>query len=75
MATERGTRGFWRGFLTGTIIAAAVGLGLAWAVPPVPILPPEVAPETLVPRSDTDMAAIASVAAMEPMFEPGQNAI
>jgi hypothetical protein len=57
MATERGTRGFWRGFLTGTIIAAAVGLGLAWAVPPVPMLPPEVAPETLVPPGAPDRPA------------------
>ena len=57
MANDRGTRGFWRGFVTGTIIAAAIGLGLAWAFPPVPMLPPEVAPETLVPPGAPDRPA------------------
>ena len=36
--------GFWRGALVGLLIAAAVGLALAWLYPPVPPTPPAVTP-------------------------------
>ncbi len=35
----------------------------------------DAAGDAVVPRSNADMAAIASVTAMEPLFSPGQNAI
>jgi hypothetical protein len=57
MATERDASGFWPGFLTGTLLAAAIGLALAWVFPPVPTLPPEVAPEALVPPVAPDRPA------------------
>ena len=41
MATQA-THGFWRGFLTGLVLAAAAALALAWLYPPRPLLPPEV---------------------------------
>jgi hypothetical protein len=47
MARGSGTRGFWRGLLTGLLLAAAAGLALAWLFPP--LRPPEVAGEALVP--------------------------
>jgi hypothetical protein len=47
MATQPGTHGFWRGFFTGLLLAAAAGLLLAWAYPPLPLLPPEIDEGTL----------------------------
>jgi hypothetical protein len=45
MATPTRARGFWRGFVTGLVVAAAVGLALAFVFPPVPSRPPEVGPD------------------------------
>jgi hypothetical protein len=72
MAGNSGS-GFWRGLATGLILAAIAGLALAWAFPPVPRTPPEVAPASLeappgpgqpesvgvpsAPPADTDMPA------------------
>ena len=47
MAAERRTHGFWKGFLTGLVLAAAGLLALAWLNPPRPLLPPEVDPGAL----------------------------
>jgi hypothetical protein len=35
--------------LAGLVLAAALGLGLAVAFPPQPLLPPQISPETLAP--------------------------
>ena len=42
MATERATYGFWKGFLTGLVLAAAGLLALAWVYPPQPLMAPEI---------------------------------
>lgn len=49
VAAEARTRGagFWRGFLTGLVLAALALLGLALAYPPVPRTPPELTPEAV----------------------------
>ncbi len=48
MAIRAATHGFWRGFFSGLVLAAAGLLALAWFHPPVPFLPPEVSPDKLV---------------------------
>ncbi len=47
MATERATHGFWKGILSGLVVAAAGLLALAWLYPPRPLLPPEIDPGAL----------------------------
>ena len=46
---ERRTRGFWKGFFTGLLLAAAGLLALAWFHPPQPLLPPEMDAGALEP--------------------------
>jgi hypothetical protein len=41
MATKAATHGFWRGFLSGLVLAAAGLLALAWFYPPGRSTPPE----------------------------------
>ena len=42
MAGKPRSYGFWRGFVFGLVLAAALGLVLAWRYPP--LKPPEVSP-------------------------------
>ena len=53
MARAR-TRGFWRGFLAGIVLAALAGLAAAWFLPPVPATPPAVTPGSLMAPQPPD---------------------
>ncbi|HET9069523.1 MAG TPA: hypothetical protein VFN28_12825 [Amaricoccus sp.] len=71
MVAERRTRGFWKGFLTGLVLAAAGLLALAWFYPPRPLLPPEVDPRALAaPAAPGQPDGVTAPAPAEPRSAP-----
>jgi hypothetical protein len=75
-STRGRTYGFWRGILTGIVLAAAIALGLAVAVPPTVYHSPSVVPDApLAPAAPAPPATRAQPGTpVPPRAAPGPEA-
>src|SRR6476646_97816 len=72
MAGQAGTRGFWRGFFTGIVLALLAGLVLAWRYPPVPATPPDLDPAATQAPSAADAPGAAVCGTASPTQSGGR---